>query len=88
MPVRRSFISARAFTPPRTPKPSGRDEPVPQDGYHGAYVVEMGREFAEQYGDRFLTEAREQSIREWGRLGIQAVLDGCRRDTRGMDVNF
>ncbi len=66
----------------------GRDEPVPQDGYHGGYVVEMGREFAEQYGDRFLTLAREQSIRELGRLGIQVVLGRLRETLSRMDVNF
>ncbi len=66
----------------------GRDEPIPEDGYHGAYVFEMGKQLAEQHGDRFLQMPREQALREIGRLGIDAVLAQLRETLQRMNVRF
>ncbi|HEX7587300.1 MAG TPA: arginine--tRNA ligase, partial [Anaerolineae bacterium] len=66
----------------------GRDEPVPEDGYKGSYIVAMGKEFAEKQGDKYLQMPREQAVRELGRLGIDEVL-GLIRDTLAkMNVRF
>ncbi|MDE3089929.1 MAG: arginine--tRNA ligase [Chloroflexota bacterium] len=66
----------------------GRDEQVPQDGYRGGYVVEMGKQFAAQSGDRYLQMPRAQAIRELGRMGIDAVLVQLRTTLERMDVRF
>jgi arginyl-tRNA synthetase len=66
----------------------GRDEPVPEDGYRGAYVIEMGKRFAQQYGDQFLHLPRAQAIRELGLIGIDAVLASLRATLARMNVRF
>jgi len=66
----------------------GQDEPFPEDGYHGDYVVEMGREIAEQHGDRYLHIDRQEAIRALGELGIERVLEQAREDLAALRVVF
>ncbi len=66
----------------------GKDEPVPEGGYQGAYVVEMGKQYAQQYGDQYLQMPRAQAVRELGRLGIDSVLASLRATLEQMNVRF
>ena len=66
----------------------GKDEPFPEDGYHGAYVVEMGKQFAQQHSDKFLKMPRAQAVRELGELGMKGVLEQLRATLEKMNVRF
>ncbi len=56
----------------------GRDVPFPEDGYKGADIVEMGKKFAQQFGDKYLQVPSQQAILELGRIAIDAVIDDAR----------
>jgi arginyl-tRNA synthetase len=66
----------------------GQDEPFPEDGYHGHYVVEMGEQIAQQYDDQYLNIPYEEAIRTLGREGITRVIDEARRDLGDLGVEF
>lgn len=66
----------------------GRDEQVPEGGYQGAYIVAMGKQFAQQHGDKYLQLPRAQAVRELGRLGIDSVLASLRETLEKMNVRF
>lgn len=66
----------------------GEDEPFPEDGYHGEYVVEMARRLAEGHGDHYLHVEREKAVRALGELGIEHVLEQVREDLRALRVVF
>ena len=66
----------------------GRDEPFPENGYQGHYVVEMGQRMAEQYGDRYLGTPRREAMRALGTEGITRVLEGVRQDLADLGVEF
>lgn len=66
----------------------GRDEKIPEDGYQGSYIVAMGKEFATEYGDKFLQMQRGQAERELGRLGIDMVVGELRATLERMNVRF
>ena len=66
----------------------GRDEQVPEDGYRGTYVIEMGKQFAQKYGDQYLKMPRDQAVRELGRLGIDLVLSSLGNTLAQMNVRF
>src|SRR5512136_685860 len=40
----------------------GRDEPLPENGYPGAYLIEMGQAIAAAAGDRFLAMDRDEAL--------------------------
>jgi arginyl-tRNA synthetase len=66
----------------------GQDEPFPEDGYHGQYVVEMGEQIAQQHDGQYLNMPREQAVRALGRDGITRVLDEARQDLADLGVEF
>ncbi len=66
----------------------GRDEPFPESGYRGHYVVEMGRRMARQYGERYLNMPREQAVRALGEEGIAHVISGAREDLAALGIEF
>jgi arginyl-tRNA synthetase len=66
----------------------GKDEPFPENGYQGQYVVEMGQEMANQYGDRYLDVPHEAATRILGREGITCVIGETRQDLADLRVEF
>jgi arginyl-tRNA synthetase len=66
----------------------GQDESFPEDGYHGDYVVEMGQQMAQQYGDRYLDIPRREAVRALGAAGMARVLEEVRQDLADLGVEF
>jgi len=58
----------------------GREAPLPEGAYLGAYLTEMGRELAEESGDRFLAMDRAQAVGELTDLALERILAGIRED--------
>jgi arginyl-tRNA synthetase len=66
----------------------GQEVPFPEDGYHGYYIVEMGQQIAEEYGDRYLNADHREAVRALGAEGIARVIDGVRDDLADLGVEF
>lgn len=66
----------------------GADEPVPEDGYLGTYLIEWGRRIAEEEGDRYLLLPREDAIAQIGARGLDMVLESIRSDLAAMGVSY
>ncbi len=66
----------------------GRDEPLPEGGYLGDDVKEVGALIAAQEGKRFLEMPREQAVRAIGRLGITLVMERIKRTMARLNVRY
>jgi arginyl-tRNA synthetase len=66
----------------------GKEEPFPEDGYRGDYVVEMGQDVADEVGDRYLLEPRQDAIRALGEMGMARILGQIREDLAALGVTF
>jgi len=66
----------------------GRAEPFPENGYQGDYIIEMGKQVAQEHGDKFLNMPRKDATRALGRIGIQWVIDGYAKTLGRMGVHF
>jgi arginyl-tRNA synthetase len=66
----------------------GRDEPFPEGGYQGKYVVEMGEQFAQEYGDQYLDSPYGEATRALGKEGIARALDVARQDLADLGVEY
>jgi len=66
----------------------GRDVPVPEQGYHGAYMVEMGQRAAQEYGPRFLELERAEALQALNEIGIGYTVESIRNDTASMGIHF
>ncbi len=66
----------------------GRDEAVPEGGYQGTYMVEMGQRAAVEVGSRCLDMDRSQAIREMTDLGLKYMVQSIQADARLMGIHF
>ena len=66
----------------------GHDATVPQDGYHGPHVVDLGKEIAAEHGREFLDMPRDEALNEIGALGLATVVRQAKTDLALMGVNF
>ena len=64
------------------------DESLPEDGYRGEYLAVLGRQLAEEFGDRFLTMERADGVRELGAVGIDRMIDAIGTDLERIGVRF
>ena len=64
----------------------GRDAEFPTEGYHGAYLIELGQELAAEHGERFVEGA--ESARELGEIGMAGIIDSIRDDLERINVRF
>lgn len=66
----------------------GHEAQVPEDGYHGPYMVELGAELAQRCGTSLLEMPADQALLEIGRLGVAQVVDGARSDLAAMGIVY
>ncbi|MBM7714449.1 arginine--tRNA ligase [Siminovitchia sp. FSL H7-0308] len=52
----------------------GMDKAMPEDGYHGQDVIEIGKELAERYGDEFVHKSEEERIGFFRKYGLDFEL--------------
>jgi arginyl-tRNA synthetase len=66
----------------------GRDVPVPEDGYHGEYVADLGRALAVAYGDRFVGQETEAAIETMRVYAVRVLRAEQNRDLNDFRVRF
>lgn len=66
----------------------GRDEPIPENGYRGAYLIEMGNEVARQQGERFLNMPREEAVAALYEIGLDRMLASAKDDLSMMGITY
>ena len=64
------------------------DVPLPEDGYQGAYLVELGKELAERHGPRYLEMDESKAVAELGEEALNGMLDVIRTDLDRIGVEF
>jgi len=66
----------------------GNDFDVPQDGYHGAYMIDLARELVEEHGDKYVSLPEDEAILQLGEHGLKKVMDRIKEDLALLRVNF
>ena len=58
----------------------GHDYPMPEDGYHGAYVVDIAKDIVEEHGDKFLSLPEDERIKMFTALAEEKMLERQKAD--------
>lgn len=66
----------------------GHDEPLPEGGYPGAYLAELGAQLAGEYGDRFLRLEHTEAVAALRAEGLRRMLAGIQADAAGLGIRF
>src|SRR5690625_3799921 len=66
----------------------GQDAAMPEDGYHGQDIIEIGEKLKEEYGDKWTTEDAESRIAFFKKYGLQFELEKIEADLADFRVHF
>ena len=66
----------------------GRIAEMPENGYMGEYMVELGKEVASEYGDRFVVMPEAEGMAAIGKVGLDKMLALIRADLEAVGVTF
>ncbi len=66
----------------------GRDVPIPEDGYVGAYMAGLAEQAQQQFGDSYLLPEGQAPPPELGRWGIEQVMGWIKRDLDELGVHY
>ena len=66
----------------------GRSETVPEGGYQGAYMVELGRRAMEEHGDRLLSLSKADALKELNDIGLAYMLDSISHDAELLGIHY
>lgn len=63
----------------------GINEEFPQDGYKGAYIIDIARDFRKRYGKKYINTPEISAFREFG---LKWLLKGIKKDLKDFGVEF
>ncbi|MEY8752475.1 arginine--tRNA ligase [Alkalicoccobacillus gibsonii] len=66
----------------------GMDAEMPEDGYHGKDIIEMGQELATAEGDAYLKLADEERLKAFRTYGLNKALEKIKIDLADYRVEF
>lgn len=65
----------------------GRDVEIPEEGYRGEYLVQLGEEIAQEQGKRYL-EWSEETAQVFKNIGLEEMIDRIQSDLEELGVEF
>ena len=66
----------------------GVDAQVPEDGYHGSYMVDLAEEIAADKGDMFLKLPESEAVTQLGQAGLKRMTEQIKTDLESLRINF
>ncbi len=61
---------------------------IPEEGYKGAYLIEVAQRLKKEKGDALLKKPRPEALRDCRQFAISDILGGIKEDLKAVDVNF
>jgi arginyl-tRNA synthetase len=66
----------------------GMDKEMPEDGYYGDDIIEIGKKLAEEHGDRYVNMAEQERLAFFREYGLKYELDKIKKDLEDFRVTF
>ncbi|HEX2513332.1 MAG TPA: arginine--tRNA ligase [Chloroflexota bacterium] len=66
----------------------GHPAEVPQDGYQGAFLADLGRELAAEHGDSFMELGHDEAVAQLSRIAVERIVTLHKADMDALGVRF
>ncbi len=66
----------------------GTDKPMPEDGYHGADIIGIGKRLAEEFGDKFVEMDEKERFDQFREYGLKYEMEKLKKDLEDFRVGF
>ncbi len=61
---------------------------IPDDGYRGEYMVDLGRHIRDQHGNRYVGIDAEDAVSEIGAVALEMMVDSIQQSLRRLGVTY
>ncbi len=66
----------------------GNKDPLPEDGYQGAYLIDLAKSLKTEKGDQLSKAGKDKSIQEITAYAVNSILSGIKKDLKDLGVTF
>ena len=66
----------------------GNDFPIPENGYHGAYMIELAKEIVKEKGEGYLQFPEAEAIARLGEIGLHKMISLIKTDLEMLGVTY
>ncbi len=66
----------------------GQSGEIPENGYHGSYLIELAKEIIAEKGEGFLGMPESEGIARLGAIGVEKMIAAIRSDLEAIGVTF
>ena len=66
----------------------GLDELLPSEFYPGDFLIEMGKDFAREFGDKYVNVPRDEALQTLGEIGTQRVLEHVKQTCEKLNIHY
>jgi arginyl-tRNA synthetase len=66
----------------------GRDAQIPENGYHGQYMIDLAKRIVGDKGEGYLLFSESEAVKKLGELGLQEMIVQIREDLALLGVTF
>lgn len=66
----------------------GLEKDMPEDGYHGQDIIDIGKKLAEDFGDRFVHESEQERFDFFREYGLKYEMGKLKEDLESFRVRF
>jgi arginyl-tRNA synthetase len=66
----------------------GAQKEVPENGYHGSYMIDIAKEIISEQGDKFRSLKEEDAVEQLGEIGVSKVMDGIKEELKLLRVKY
>ncbi|MFC7391897.1 arginine--tRNA ligase [Scopulibacillus cellulosilyticus] len=66
----------------------GQDKELPEDGYFGKDIIELGKQLAERHGDEYVKMEERERINFFRQVGVEKLMENIKNDLADFRVNF
>lgn len=66
----------------------GRDAAMPEDGYHGADIIGIGKQLAEEYGSKYADASEDERYKFFREYGLKVEMSKLQKDLEMFRVPF
>jgi arginyl-tRNA synthetase len=66
----------------------GKEAEMPENGYHGSYMVELAKKITDEQGEKYLSMPEAEGKAALGAIGLKKVMDWIKDDLKKLGVTF
>ncbi|HEX9897473.1 MAG TPA: arginine--tRNA ligase [Dehalococcoidales bacterium] len=66
----------------------GIEKELPENGYHGSYMIDIAKDIIAEHGDKFRNLPESEAVEKLGEIGVRKVMDQIKEELKLLRVEY